>query len=185
MVRYVYCTASTLDGFLADDADGLDWLLEVPGADAAGAFSSFLEGVGALVMGSTTFDWVYRQERLDEHPERWRDTYADRPAFVFSSREIAAVTGADIRHVDGAVAARLPEIEAAAAGRDVWIVGGGDLAGQFADIGRLDRIIVTYAPAVLGSGRPLLPRHLDAERLRIEEVSMDGPFAQVTLSVSP
>ena len=41
MVRYVYCTASTLDGFLADDADGLEWLLTVPGAEGAGAFATF------------------------------------------------------------------------------------------------------------------------------------------------
>lgn len=93
MVRYVYCTASTLDGYLADDADSLDWLLNVPGAQQAGAFASFLDGVGTLVMGSTTFDWVYRHERLDEHPERWHDAYADRPAFVFSSREVAPVAG--------------------------------------------------------------------------------------------
>lgn len=185
MVRYVYCTASTLDGFLADDADSLDWLLNVPGAESAGAFASFLDSVGALVMGSTTFDWVYRHERLDEHPERWHDAYADRPAFVFSSRQVAPVAGADIRHVRGIVSSHLAEIEAAASGRDVWIVGGGDLAGQFVDIGRLDRIIVTYAPAVLGSGRPLLPRRLDYSRMRVEEAAMDGPFAQVTLSVTP
>ncbi|UIN29209.1 dihydrofolate reductase family protein [Microbacterium binotii] len=185
MVRYVYCTASTLDGFLADDADSLDWLLTVPGADGATAFAAFLDGVGALVMGSTTFDWVHRHERLDENPERWRDAYAERPAFVFSSREVAPVAGADIRHVRGTVSSHLVEIDAAASGRDVWIVGGGDLAGQFADIGRLDRIIVTYAPATLGSGRPLLPRRLDSARLRVEETAMDGPFAQITLSVSP
>lgn len=185
MVRYVYCTASTLDGFLADDADSLDWLLNVPGSDEASAFAGFLDGVGALVMGSTTFDWVHRHEKLHEHPERWRTAYADRPAFVFSSRQVSPVAGADIRHVHGTVSSHLADIEAAAAGRDVWIVGGGDLAGQFVDIGRLDRIIVTYAPAVLGSGRPLLPRRLDFTRLRVDEAVMDGPFAQVTLSVSP
>ncbi len=185
MVRYVYCTASTLDGFLADDADGLEWLLTVPGAEGAGAFATFLDSVGTLVMGSTTFDWVYRHERLDENPERWHAAYAERPAFVFSSREVAPVAGADIRHLRGPVSSHLAEFEAAAAGRDVWIVGGGDLAGQFADIGRLDRIIVTYAPALLGSGRPLLPRRLDHTRLRVEDAAMDGPFAQVTLSVSP
>lgn len=185
MVRYVYCTASTLDGFLADDADSLDWLLNVPGAEGAGAFARFLDGVGALVMGSTTFEWVYRHENLHEHPERWHAAYAERPAFVFSSREVAPVAGADIRHLHGPVSSHVADFEAAAAGRDVWIVGGGDLAGQFADVGRLDRIIVTYAPALLGAGRPLLPRRLDFTRLRIEETSMDGPFAQITLSVSP
>lgn len=183
MSRIVFCTASTLDGFLADDTDSLDWLFAVPDADAATAFGDFLPGVGVLVMGSTTYRWVYEHERLDQHPERWSASYADRPTFVFSSHPQPQVAGADITFVAGEVATHLPAITAAAGDRDVWVVGGGDLAGQFADIGRLDAIIVTYAPAVVGSGRPILPRRIGPERLSIDGVRRDGPFAEVTLSV--
>ncbi|MEV7692127.1 dihydrofolate reductase family protein [Microbacterium sp. NPDC089189] len=183
MTIAVYCTAATLDGYLADEDDSLAWLFAVPDADQASAFESFLDTVGVLVMGSTTYRWVVEHDDLTAHPERWRDAYGDRPAYVFSSRALPEVPGADIRLVDGPVADRWADIVAAAGDRDVWIVGGGDLAGQFADAGRLDRIIVTVAPATLGSGRPLLPRRFGSDRLAIESVSMDGPFAQLSLSV--
>ncbi|MDN5684332.1 dihydrofolate reductase family protein, partial [Corynebacterium glyciniphilum] len=49
--------------------------------------------------------------------------------------------------------------------RDLWIVGGGDLAGQFADAGLLDEVWVQYAPVTLGDGAPLLPRPLSMELL--------------------
>ena len=56
---------------------------------------------------------------------------------------------------------------AAAGGLDVWVVGGGDLAGQFADAGLLDEVWVQFAPVTLGAGAPLLPRALDLELLDV------------------
>lgn len=51
----------------------------------------------------------------------------------------------------------------AAQGKDIWVVGGGDLAGQFADAELLDEVWVQFAPVTLGSGQPLLPRNLQLE----------------------
>ena len=56
----------------------------------------------------------------------------------------------------------------------VWVVGGGDLAGQFADAGLLDELWVQYAPVTLGAGAPLLPRHVE---LRLEDVVRNRDFA--------
>jgi dihydrofolate reductase len=63
---------------------------------------------------------------------------------------------------------------AAAGARNRWIVGGGDLAGQFADAGLLDEVLVTIAPVTLGAGAALLPRRVE---LRLEEVARNGDFA--------
>ena len=46
-------------------------------------------------------------------------------------------------------------------------LGGGDLAGQFADAGLLDEVWVQYAPVTLGAGAPLLPRALDLELIDV------------------
>ena len=62
----------------------------------------------------------------------------------------------------------------AAAGRNVWVVGGGDLAGQLADAGLLDEVWVQYAPVALGSGAPLLPRRLELE---LADVARNRDFA--------
>ena len=65
------------------------------------------------------------------------------------------------------------ELLEAAGDRNVWIVGGGDLAGQFADVGLLDEVIVWIACVTLGAGAPLLPRRLE---LRVEEQGRNGDF---------
>ncbi|WP_446513502.1 dihydrofolate reductase family protein, partial [Photobacterium sp. DNB22_13_2] len=80
------------------------------------------------------------------------------PAWVFTSRKLPVVEGADVRFVQGDVALVHQQMRAAANGKNVWIVGGGELAGQFLDRGLLDELIVQIVPVVLGSGLPLLPR---------------------------
>jgi len=57
---------------------------------------------------------------------------------------------------------------AAAGGQDVWMVGGGDLAAQFAESGLLDEVIVSIAPVTVGSGKPLFPRRFDLELLEVD-----------------
>jgi dihydrofolate reductase len=182
MTRVIFNTATTLNGFLADDADSLDWLFTVPGADEAEAgFSGFLEGIGALVMGSTTYEWILHHEDLMDRPEKW--PYQGKAAFVVSTRELPVVPGADIRLVSGDVTAWWDDVRAAAADRDVWLVGGGDLVGQFADAGLLDEIRVSIAPVTLRSGRPLLPRRVESDRLRLVSVGQAGQFAELVYSV--
>lgn len=184
VTRCIYYTATTLDGFLADDDHSLDWLFAVPGGEGGGEdFAAFLSGIGVLVQGSSTYEWVLAQEGLVEHPEKWPDYYGQRPTFVFTTRELPSVPGADVRFVSGSVAAQWPAIAEAAGNRDVWVVGGGDLAGQFADAGLLDTVRVSVAPATLGSGKPLLPRRLGADRLHLESARAVGQFAELVYAV--
>jgi dihydrofolate reductase len=68
----------------------------------------------------------------------------------------------------------------AANGRNVWIVGGGELAGAFADAGLLDELILGVAPVTLGGGAPLLPRRLTSSRLTLADVRQRGQFVYLT-----
>lgn len=182
MPRFVYFTASTLNGFLADREHSLDWLFAVPGGDAPD-MSDFMSGVGALVLGSHTYEWIVRHERLLERPTAWGGWYGERPAFVFTSRAMPVPDGVDIRLVPGTVADALPAIRSAAGGRDVWLVGGGDLVGQFDDAGALDEIQVSIAPVTLDSGMPLLPRRIESDRLQLRDVRRNGQFVELTYAV--
>ncbi|MCA1982517.1 dihydrofolate reductase family protein [Nocardioides nematodiphilus] len=83
----------------------------------------------------------------------------------------------------GAVADLADELRSVAAGEDVWIVGGGDLAGQFHDAGLLDEIRVSIAAVTLGAGAPLLPRRLESSSLRLEAVKQTGQFAELRYTV--
>ena len=127
-------------------------------------------------MGSTTFRWIIEHELGGDASRPW--PYAQ-PTWVFSSRPQPQVLG-DVRLVSGDVAPPHADMVAAAGDRGVWVVGGGELAGQFADAGLLDEVWVQYAPVALGAGAPLLPRRLE---LRLEEVVRNRDFACARWSV--
>ncbi|MFJ2834001.1 dihydrofolate reductase family protein [Nocardia sp. NPDC087230] len=176
-----YYTATSLDGYIADPDNSLDWLMAVPDADTAlGDVSDFVLGVGALCLGSTTYEWMV----TNNPPEDWHENYGDRPTWVFTHRELPELPGANIRFVAGEVGAVHAQMVDAAASRDIWIIGGGDLAGQFADAGLLDEVVVGVAPVTLGGGAPLLPRRLLSDRLRLVEVAQLGQFAKLVYRVS-
>lgn len=163
-----YYTAVSLDGFIADEHHSLEWLFQFGGDEESG-FPEFIGDVGALAMGSTTYEWVLRNHVFAD-PERPQPWPYELPAWVFTSRSLRTVPGADIRFANGPVAPVHAEMREAAGGKNVWIVGGGDLAGQFYDVGLLDEMIVTIAPVVLRSGAPVLTRRLVTPPPRVLEV---------------
>ena len=169
MTRTVYYTATTLDGYLADEHDSLDWLfVQEHDVDGPMGYTAFIERVGAIVMGRTTYAWVVRH--LRESGERWSYT---QPCWVMTHADLERVDG-DVRFAQGDVRPVHAEIVAAAGGKDVWVVGGGDLAAQLAEAGLLDEVCVSIAPVTLGAGRPLFPRPFD---LRLTELARNGAFA--------
>ena len=172
MTRTVYYTATTLDGFVADEAQTLDWLLSRHvEQDGPMGYGPFIAGVGAIAMGATTYRWVRA------HEERW--SY-EQPCWVFTHSPGPPPEGADVRFTEADVASVHAELVAAAAGRDVWVVGGGVLAAQFAERSLLDEVVVSIAPVTLGAGRPLLPAHVE---LRPLEIVANGEFACVRYAV--
>lgn len=186
MAKTQYYTATSIDGYIADADNSLSWLFEVGGeADEPGSdrFAAFFAEVGAFCMGATTYEWVLNHDKLLDHPEKWREYYADTPCWIFTHRDLPAIPGANLTFVSGDVAPVHEAMLAAAAGRNVWIVGGGELTGAFADAGRLDEIILSVAPVTLGSGAPLLPRRLLSSRLTLTEATRAGQFAQLKYNV--
>lgn len=151
MSRIQYFVASSLDGFIATPDDDLAWLLQFDGFEGGKeSYESFMDGVGCIVMGGETFAWLMRHE-----PGNW--PYPSTRCYVFTRHEHAAPPGSDITFVRGDVGEFVQDFKDAAAGRNVWVVGGGNLAAQFADAGLLDELIVSVIPVVLGDGKPLLP----------------------------
>jgi dihydrofolate reductase len=165
MTRTIFYAATSLDGFIADPDATLDWLMSrQQDHDGPLNYDAFIADVGAVAMGRTTYEWVV------EHSDDWPYTM---PTWVFSHHELAKIDG-DIRFAQGDVASVHAEMVEAAGDRNIWICGGGDLAGQWADAGLLDELIVYIAPVFLGAGAPLFPRH---QELALTELARDGEFA--------
>jgi dihydrofolate reductase len=194
MTRVVYFTACTLDGFIADEHDSLDWLFEVPheseeqddeqsdGQSDDGSWDAFISRIGPMVTGTTTYRWML-DRHFTEHPEQYAEFYGDRPMWVFTHQDLPGVPGVDVRFVSGDVTPVYDELVAAASGQDVWIIGGGDLVGQFADAGLLDEVHLGMTPVTLGAGRPLLPRRITSQRMRFREAHRSGQRVRIVLDV--
>jgi dihydrofolate reductase len=183
MTRTIYRTATSLDGYIADGDHSLDWLFAVQQAETDD-HDAFLSSVGVIVEGSSTYEWVLRETDMLAKPEQWQQYYGSRPTFVFTSRALPSPAGADVRFRRGSVGDHVTEIVSAAGQSDVWVVGGGDLAGQFLDVDALDEIVLTVAPVSLAAGSPLLPRRIESDRLRLTAVHQRGQFADLTYSVT-
>jgi dihydrofolate reductase len=186
-----YLVAASIDGFIADIHNSLEWLFEAEARatkDAKAAreeqFRQFFAATGAMTMGATTYEWVVAHENLLANPAQWQEYYGQVPCWVFTHRNMPAVPGANISFVSGAVRPVYDQMRAAAEGRNLWVVGGGELAGQFADLGLLDEIILNVAPVTLGAGAPLLPRRLTAARLTLTDCGHDGTFASCTYTLA-
>jgi dihydrofolate reductase len=114
-------------------------------------------------------------------PQPW--PYAQ-PTWVFTSRTLPTVAGADIRFTQGDVRPVHAAMVAAAGGKNVWIVGGGELAGQFYDAHLLDELFVQVGSVTLGAGKPLLPRMITRPPLRLMSVRAVGTgFAELHYEV--
>jgi dihydrofolate reductase len=177
-----YYTASSLDGFLADPDESLEWLFPLGDINDT-SYPSFIREVGALAMGSSTYEWMLRHVVAPgaDPPRPWP---YDQPSWVFTTRTLPPIAGADIRFVRGDVRPVHAAMVAAAAGKNLWIVGGGDLAGQFHDHGLLDELFVQVASVTLGAGKPLLPRTITNPPLRLLSVRAVGTgFAELHYQV--
>jgi len=183
-MRVIYNTATTLNGYIADEENSLAWLFAVESASMPD-HAAFLEPVTVLVMGSTTYEWVLREEDLLAHPEKWPDYFGRRPQFVFTTRDLPVPEGADVRFVRGPVADALPAIRRAAGDGDAWVVGGGDLAGQLLDAGALDEVQLSVAPAALTGGAPVLPRRIGPDRLHLRSAERFDQFVHLVYDVRP
>lgn len=178
-----YYTASSLDGFIATEDDSLDWLFAL-GAPSDSSYPEFIAEVGALAMGSATYAWMLRNaERIAaDAGSPW--PYSQ-PVWVFTRRKLPSVPGADIRFVAGDVRQVHEQMRAAAGAKNIWLVGGGDLVGQFHDAGRLDELIVQIGSVTLGGGKPLLPRRVLSPTLRLLSVRpMGAGFVELRYEVA-
>lgn len=177
-----YYTASSLDGFIATEDDSLEWLFAL-GDPEVSSYPAFIADIGALAMGSATYEWLlsHADEVAAQAGSPWPYT---QPTWIFTNRTLPTIAGADIRFARGEVAPVHAEMRAAAGSKNIWVVGGGELVGQFYDAGLLDELIVQVGSVTLRRGKPLLPRRITDPPLRLISAQYAGEgFAELRYEV--
>ncbi len=176
MGQIIYETATSLDGYLADEHNSLSWLFAVPGGDDPQLAPP---RAAVQVMGSTTYEWVLNELGALEKMDAWGTAMPDVVTVVFTTRQLPAPGYAEVRFMSGPVADALPQLRALAGNGLIWVVGGGGLASQFIAAQALDEIVLSVAPVALVSGAPLLDQRIESNRLTLVETQQVGQFARL------
>ncbi|TYS61888.1 dihydrofolate reductase [Bacillus infantis] len=136
--------AQSLDGYIATKEDSLDWLFKVEGEGDNG-YSEFYEEIDTIIMGKRTYDWIMKHEK-GQFP------YENKDCYVFTRSQVEDT--ADVKFVNEDIvnfANSLKKEE----GKNIWVVGGGELLHTFLKEKLLDELFITIAPSIIGDGIPL------------------------------
>jgi dihydrofolate reductase len=163
-MKTIYFAAASLDGYIADKNDSLQWLFKNGPTDIS-FIDEFLATVGAIAMGSATYKWL-----LDNAGDKW---LYEVPCLVFTHRQFPVMEGADVRFVQGSVTGQHRQLKELAQGKNIWVMGGGDLAGQFFESGLLDEMHIQTVAVFLNEGKKLFARKTE-DAFKIKEIRQRG-----------
>lgn len=169
VVLFIACS---LDGYIAAPDESLQWLFDFEGEGDNG-YSEFYDTVDTVLMGKRTYDWIIR-EMPDEFPYKGKECY------VFT-RSNAANTK-DVMFVCGDIAEFVRELKNRP-GKNIWLVGGGELLHFFLENRLVDELIVTVAPVILGKGIPLFREGDYGLDLLLKDIRRFNHFAQLHYEV--
>ncbi|UYL09438.1 dihydrofolate reductase family protein [Bdellovibrio sp. SKB1291214] len=182
-MKTIYYGATSLNGFIADENNSLDWLFQFSDGDVPQSYTNFIKDVGAICMGSHTYEWMWENQisKAEDPAKAWP---YQMPAFVFTTRKLVEIPGADVRFVQGDVRPVFEAMKNAAGGKNLWVVGGGELAAKFYDAGLLDELILQVAPLTLAGGAPLFPRKIHPPMKLISAEAIKNLFVELKYKIS-
>ena len=132
-MQIAYFVAMSLDGRIAGPNHDLSFPQTLSGGPGGYGYDEFIAEIDGLVVGAGSWDF------MKDYP--W--TYGERPIWVMTHRDdVPSVEGAEMHVFSGEVVDLVRELESSGPKR-VWVIGGGDVVGQFLAADRLDEVIVT------------------------------------------
>lgn len=142
----VYAVASSLDGYIATEDGGVDWLHASMVKGESYDLDTFMRSIDGVLMGSRTYEKSLAMGGFSG---------SSQPCWVFSKRPLKGKKGVKIT----AAAPRdiVNQLSAHGVTR-AWLMGGGELAASFLEQGLIDEVSVGMMPVVLGAGIPLFGR---------------------------
>jgi dihydrofolate reductase len=142
--------ATSADGYIARPDGNLDWLTQRPAPKGFYGLPEFERSCDAKILGRKTFD------RSIELGARFR---TDDAYYVFSRQAAPASVPPGVTFVTEPISAFGARVRAES-GKNLWMMGGGEIIGSFLDEGAIDEFIITIVPTFIGEGVALLaPRH--------------------------
>jgi dihydrofolate reductase len=169
--KVIVFIATSLDGYIATEDDSLDWLFKVEGEGDNG-YSEFYDTIDTIVFGRRTYDWIIEHEG-ENFP------YKNKKCYVFS-RSIQE-TNNNVEYVDCNIVEFINMIKGVE-GKNIWIVGGGDLLSSFIKEDIVDEFIITIAPTIIGKGIPLFNKQNTGIELVLTGIRRFNQFVELHYS---
>ncbi len=148
--KVILYVAASLDGFIARKNGSVDWLAKYENKDEDYGYKEFLDSVGTVVLGNTTF-------------KQFKAPYPDKKCYVFSRKS----TGKEgnVVFVNSTPKDFLDSMDD---NQRVWLVGGAEIAREFLKDNLIDEFIITVIPTVLGEGISLFGKGIEEHQLQLE-----------------
>ena len=159
--KVIYFLAASLDGFIARVDGSVDWLKIEDLEEAGDEFKAFTDSVDTVLYGRKTFEKGFELDPTGKGFEGFKN-------FVFSRSKpdndpsfATFVSDEPVGFVSN-----LKKDE----GKNIWLMGGGELAATLLDAGLIDEIIVSIQPVILGKGIPMFSNSAEFSELESANV---------------
>ncbi|MBM7551149.1 dihydrofolate reductase family protein [Thalassobacillus pellis] len=156
MGKVILFIAMSLDGYISQENEEIDWLWKEENYD----YEKFYASIDTVILGRKTYDQVL--ERYDEFPYRMKDVYVVSNLQEGNEEYARFIQPEQIRPLVNL----LKEDQ----DKNIWIVGGAKLIQHFIQKQLIDEFQITIQPTLLGSGIPLFPPGGIEQQLELYEV---------------
>ena len=153
MRKVKYFVANSLDNFIARPDGGVEWLFN-DGTDYG--MAEFFRSIDCVLLGRKTYEVAMghnQPQRKSRKPKKKASSSGDMKSYVFS-RTLKAGPEDDFTVVSENAGAFVRKLKSEA-GKDIWLMGGGELAGSLLTEGVVDQLSLNIHPLLLGQGIPL------------------------------
>jgi|InoplaM3SPM_1038593.scaffolds.fasta_scaffold09882_1 dihydrofolate reductase len=150
--RIRYQVACSLDGYIADEKGGADWIVDEPTIDFAALFAQF----DTFLMGRKTFELTLTNSAPG---------FGDAEVVVIS-RTLRPEDHPGVTIISDGLEERVRELKERP-GKDIWLFGGGELLRSLLDLNLVDTVEPAIVPVLVGGGVPFLASPAELKNLTL------------------
>ena len=166
--------ATSADGFIARNDDDLDWLTNRPVPKGFYGLPKFARSIDAKILGRKTYDVSVNLGATFSANDRH---------YVFSRRKATATAPPGVQFVKGSIKTFVDRLRKQP-GKNIWMMGGGEIIGAFLDEDAIDEFIIGIVPTFIGEGIPLIaPRHREVALKLLSSQNFSDGVVQVHYAV--
>jgi dihydrofolate reductase len=152
--------ASSLDSYIASEGGGIDWLF----TNEDYGYAKFYDSIDTILVGRKTYD---QSLKFDEYP------YKGKKVYVFTRRIDGKKNTHYVEYIDADIPSFVRRL-LRSVGKDIWLLGGGEIVSILLNANLVDEIIVSIHPIILGKGIPLFSNIKERVNLRLLESTPFG-----------